>query len=114
MIKEAWIRMLASMKFWTMVLGLILTPCSALLAKHGFEVSDENVRLIAELVAGGFAILLGMQGLADHGKEAARLKGSSIEGVGGNVTVVTAAPASKPEDMPPPPPAPMEPPVVMP
>lgn len=88
--KPALVRLLSSMKFWTTVLGFVATSCGAWIARHGFDMSDENVRQVARYIAGGFGLLLGMQGLQDHGKEAARLKGPAIEGVGGDVNVTVA------------------------
>lgn len=62
-IKDALTRLLSSMKFWTMVLGLAAT----FLAKYGIKTDAST----AEMVAAGFGILLGAQGLTDHGKAAA-------------------------------------------
>jgi hypothetical protein len=61
--KNALVRLLSSMKFWTMVAGLLTT----LGAKYGFEVEQSTVLMIGTM----FAILLGTQGLADIGKAAA-------------------------------------------
>ncbi len=88
LLKPPFVRLLSSMKFWTLVIGAVVTPFAAWLARHGFDMNDEHVAKVAQYLAGGFAILLGMQGLADHGKEAAKLKGPTVEGVGGDVTVV--------------------------
>jgi hypothetical protein len=63
--KEAITRLLSSMKFWTMVLGVV----TSLGAKYGFNV-DTNVYWS---IVGLFGFLLGAQGLTDHGKEAAKI-----------------------------------------
>lgn len=68
-IKEAVVRLLSSMKFWTMVLGII----TALGAKYGFKVDPE----IYWSIVGLFGLLIGAQGLTDHGKEAAKISANS-------------------------------------
>lgn len=93
--KTALARLIGSMKFQTLLLGLVLTPSAALLAKHGFNVSDDTVKLLAELMTIGFSILLGAQGLTDHGKEAAKAKGTTVEGVGGDVNLTVVKPPSE-------------------
>lgn len=61
--------LLESAKFWTLILGLLAT----LLAKYGVHVDDST----AQLIAGGFAMLLGAQALTDHGKAAAAINAKS-------------------------------------
>lgn len=61
-IKAALTRLLSSMKFWTMILGFAAT----FLAKYGIKTDAAT----AEMIAVGFGILLGAQGLTDHGKAA--------------------------------------------
>jgi hypothetical protein len=56
--------LLASKKFQTFLLGLLVAGG----AKLGLEVSDE----LAAAILGATAILIGAQGAADHGKEAAK------------------------------------------
>lgn len=68
--KDAFKRMLESMKFWTMVIGLFTTAGATWLAKKGIEVSDETAMQIAITISGLFAILLHAQGQADLGKNA--------------------------------------------
>lgn len=63
--KDAIIRLLSSMKFWTVVLGII----SALGAKYGINVDPS----VYWSIIGLFGILIGAQGLTDHGKEAAKI-----------------------------------------
>lgn len=58
------------MKFWTMILGLVTTAGSSMLAKWGLELSDETVKTIAYLVSGIFGVLLLGQGFTDMGKAA--------------------------------------------
>lgn len=63
--KDALIRLASSMKFWTAVIALI----AVFAAKYGFQVSDEMTALVGVI----FSVLLGGQGLADHGKSAAEI-----------------------------------------
>lgn len=63
--KDALRRLLSSMKTWTLLIGLTAT----FLAKYGIHVDDQT----AQYIAGGFALLLGMQGVTDHGKAAAQI-----------------------------------------
>lgn len=80
--KEAIIRLLSSMKFWTAVLGLI----TAIGAKAGFNVDPEVFWAIVGVVT---AVILG-QGLTDHGKEAAKITSSAAQPttvVGNDVTI---------------------------
>jgi len=51
------------MKFWTMILGFV----TALGVKYGFKVDPD----VFWSVVGLFGLLIGAQGLTDHGKEAA-------------------------------------------
>ncbi len=53
------------MKFWTAVLGIL----SAIGAKYGFRVDPE----VYWSIVGIFGLLIGAQGLTDHGKEAAKI-----------------------------------------
>jgi len=89
LLKSPFTRLLSSMKFWTVVIGTVATWFSAWLARHGFDMTDAHVEQVAKYVAYGFGILLAGQGLADHGKEAAKLKGPTVEGVAGDVNVTT-------------------------
>jgi uncharacterized membrane protein YfbV (UPF0208 family) len=57
-------RLASSMKFWTAVIALI----AIFAARYGFEISEQMTALVGAI----FAVLLGGQGLADHGKEAAK------------------------------------------
>jgi hypothetical protein len=61
--KEALLRLVSSMKFWTLILGLLVS----LGAKYGFEVDPE----VYWAIVGLFGFLLGAQGLTDQGKTAA-------------------------------------------
>ena len=63
---DAMKRLVGSMKFWTFVLALLTTYG----AKHGLNVDPETYWTIVGL----FGALLGVQGLADHGKTAAAIK----------------------------------------
>ena len=63
--------LLESAKVWTLLIGLSAT----FLAKYGIHVDDAT----AQLIAGGFAILLGAQGMADHGKAAALINAKSAQ-----------------------------------
>jgi len=69
--KEALEKMLASMKFWTTIIGMLVTAGGSLLAKYGFEVSDATVQQVAITISGLFGILLFGQAANDHGKAAA-------------------------------------------
>lgn len=62
--KDALLRLIASMKFWTAMLGLV----TALAARYGFSVDPE----VYWTIVGIFGALLGGQALTDHGKEAAK------------------------------------------
>lgn len=77
--KTALLRLLSSLKFWTLIIGAIVTASSAALAKYGLEVSDEAVREVATWLATGFAVLLGGQALADHGKSKAEIETRHIQ-----------------------------------
>lgn len=68
--KEALTRLLTSAKFWTMIIGLIVT----LGARYGFQVDPEVMWMIAGIVA----ILLGAQGLTDMGKSAALITTAKV------------------------------------
>lgn len=70
-------RILSSAKFWTALIGLVLTLFASLLAKYGLSVSDATVSQVATTIASVFAILLGAQGLADIGKSAELLRQSA-------------------------------------
>ncbi len=61
---EAIRKLFSSAKFLTLVAALVVLG----VAKLGFEIDQETAGMIAAL----FAVLLGAQGAADHGKEAAR------------------------------------------
>lgn len=63
--KNAILRLVSSMKFWTAILGII----SALGARYGFQVDPE----VYWSIVGIFGLLIGAQGLTDHGKEAAKI-----------------------------------------
>jgi hypothetical protein len=63
--KDAIVRLLSSMKFWTTFLGIV----TAIGAKYGFKVDPE----VYYSIVGLFGLLLGAQGLTDHGKEAAKI-----------------------------------------
>ncbi len=62
-------RLFMSMKVWTVILWMVLTPFTAYFAKVGWELSDTTVQKIAEFMTLIFGILLGVQGATDLGKE---------------------------------------------
>lgn len=64
--KDAFTRLLSSAKFWTAVIAL----AAVFAARYGLEISEEMTALVAAI----FAVLLGAQGAADAGKEAAKSK----------------------------------------
>lgn len=68
--KNAIIRLLSSTKFWTAILGIV----SALGARYGFQVDPE----VYWSIVGIFGLLIGAQGLTDHGKEAARISTKKV------------------------------------
>lgn len=70
--KTATAQLLASKKFWTTIIGTILTLGSYVLAKWGLEVDDAAVQQISGSIAVLFSVLLLGQGLTDQGKEAAK------------------------------------------
>lgn len=87
--KAALIRFFSSLKVWTTLLGLTVLA----LAHWGINV-DANTQ--AE-IAGLFAVLLGAQGLADHGKEAALINAKNppvVVGLPNTLPDVSPAPAS--------------------
>ncbi len=100
--REAFSRLLSSVKAWTLILGMFATAGASLLARYSLEVSTETVQQVAITVAGMFAVLIGAQGLTDAGKEAAKIKATSATTVAelapdpapANQTVVVQAPAS--------------------
>ena len=73
--KDAFRRLLSSMKFWTLILGVVATVGASLFAKYGLELSDSTVAKIAELLALGFGVLLGAQGATDLGKARTKVDG---------------------------------------
>ena len=64
--KTALADLLSSKKFVTMIVGLVV----AIGARKGLDVDPE----ITAAIIGLFAVLIGAQGAADHGKEAAKVK----------------------------------------
>lgn len=70
--KNALIRLVSSMKTWTLILGLTAT----FLAKYGVHVDDST----AQMIASGFALLLGAQAITDHGKAAALIHAQAMRG----------------------------------
>jgi hypothetical protein len=68
--KSALIRLVSSMKFWTVVFGLV----TSLGAKYGVHVSAE----VYWTIVGAFGLLIGAQGLQDHGKEAAKIAAAPV------------------------------------
>lgn len=69
--KTALLRLFSSMKFWTLLLGLV----TSLGAKHGLEVDAQTYWSIVGL----FGLLLGVQGLNDHGKAKAEIETRHIQ-----------------------------------
>lgn len=63
-------RLLTSLKFWTTILGITSTA----LAKKGIILDP----IYADYIAGFFGVLLLGQGLADHGKERAKIEASVV------------------------------------
>ncbi len=63
-------RLLRSSKFWTVIIGLVVTSGATLFARYGIDVSTEAVQQTAVTVAALFGILLHAQGQADQGKNA--------------------------------------------
>jgi hypothetical protein len=69
--KTALLRLLSSMKFWTLLLGLV----TSLGARYGFDVDPEVYWSIVGLTG----LLLGAQGLTDHGKSKAEIETRNIQ-----------------------------------
>lgn len=69
--KQALADLFSSKKFLTAVVGLVVAAA----ARYGWDVDTELV--IAGL--GLVAVLVGAQGAADHGKEAAKVHAGSME-----------------------------------
>lgn len=69
--KTALLRLLSSMKFWTLLLGIV----TSLGAKYGLEVDPE----VYWSIVGLFGLLIGAQGLNDHGKAKAEIETRSIQ-----------------------------------
>lgn len=78
--RDAIIRLLSSMKLWTVVLGI----ASALGAKYGIRVDPD----VYWSIVGLFGLLLGAQGLTDHGKEAAKATASASTALGALAVIV--------------------------
>lgn len=78
--KNAFLKLLTSVKFWTTIIGGICTALGSLIAKYGFEVSDAAVQQVAVTISGLFGLLLFGQAATDHGKEAAKIKSSTESG----------------------------------
>lgn len=83
--KDALTRLLSSAKFWTAIIALI----SVFAAKYGFEISDQMTTLMSVI----FAVLLGGQGLTDHGKAAALINATKTPG--NDNTTPAPAPAAE-------------------
>lgn len=102
--REALLKLFSSAKTWTAFLGMIATAGASLLARYGLELSDEAIQQIAITISGLFATLLVTQGLADHGKEQAKIQAASSAVLArelgerkpevANQTVVVQAPVS--------------------
>lgn len=99
--KEALSKILGSAKFWTTIIGSVLTAGASLIAKHGLEVSDDAVRQVAITISGLFVVLLGAQGATDFGKNAAIENAKSMvpqqQVIGQILQTEVAAPASEPQ-----------------
>lgn len=63
--KETLVQLLTSKKVITAVIGVVAT----IAARKGFELDIE----LCAAIAGMFGVLIGAQGAADHGKEAAKI-----------------------------------------
>ncbi len=72
---------MSSMKFWTMILGMV----TAIGAKYGFKVDPETYWSIVGL----FGLLIGAQGLTDHGKEAAKISANTNASVPVDIKDIT-------------------------
>lgn len=70
LIKLPLVRLLSSMKFWTVILAVVTTQA----AKHGFEVDPTTYWTIVGL----FTALLTGQALQDHGKERAKVEADMV------------------------------------
>lgn len=75
--KDALTRLLSSMKFWTVIVGLVTTMGATAFAKWGIDTSDAAQQQIAITISALFAILLHAQGNAESGKEAAKIQASA-------------------------------------
>jgi hypothetical protein len=95
--KEALLRMLSSMKVWTMIIGGLVTACGSWLAKHQMDVSDAAVQQFAASAVLLVSILIHAQGKTDTGKEAARLH---VEGRAPEAAPLTATPTLAPDPAP--------------
>jgi uncharacterized membrane protein len=86
--------LLQSRKFWTTIIGGVATAAASLLASYGLELSDAAVQQIAGTIAIMFTVLVGAQGLADHGKEAAKTTGEATKSASTATTPPVEAPAN--------------------
>jgi hypothetical protein len=68
-VREALLRLVSSMKFWTALLGLL----GILGAKYGFDVDENTYWTIVGIVG----LLLAGQAATDHGKAAAQVHADS-------------------------------------
>lgn len=75
--KTALATLLESKKFWTLMIGIVVTTFGTWLAKHGFDMSDAHVAQVAEYMTIGFTALLGGQALQDQGKEKAKVEAAA-------------------------------------
>lgn len=69
--KTALLRLFSSMKFWTLLLGLV----TSLGAKYGLGIDPDTYWSIVGL----FGLLLGVQGLNDHGKGKAEIEARNVQ-----------------------------------
>jgi len=72
--KEALIRLLSSMKFWTTIIGGLVTALGSWLASHQLAVSDAAVQQFAASCVLLVSILIHAQGKTDQGKVAAKIQ----------------------------------------
>ncbi len=83
-------KLLTSTKFWTAIIGGIVTAGASLFAKYGLEVSDEAVQQVAGSITIMFSVLIHAQGQADLGKNATP---TITQSAGGDIVNPTPAPA---------------------
>lgn len=79
LVKELLVALLGSKKFVAFLVSLVVMLVTAISGKFGLGITDEQANDLSLKVVGLASSYLVGQGIADHGKEAARVQASSTE-----------------------------------